>query len=96
MSEVVLAAMVTGGFAIVIEILRRLLSQNKKDHDVVIGEVASLAAKHDDVRHKVYSISNDLLDVRNDVIETKFEVRKLRDNHDDLRGRVDRHLDDDS
>jgi hypothetical protein len=93
MSDLVVVAIITGGFSIVIEILRRLLSQNKKDHDAVIGEVASLALKHDDVRGKVYGISTDLLDMKHDVIETKFEVRKLRDHHDTLQARVDRYFD---
>jgi hypothetical protein len=96
MSELVVVAIITGGFSVVIEILRRLLSQNKKDHNAVIGEVASLSAKHDDVRDKVYSISADLLDVKHDVIETKFDVRRLRDHHDTLQARVDRYFDDGS
>lgn len=82
MSELVVVAIITGGFGVVIEILRRLLSQNRKDHDHVITKIDLLAVRSEDTQTKVYDIAADVRDV-------KADVRDLRVNHDKLEKRVD-------
>jgi uncharacterized protein YlxW (UPF0749 family) len=82
MSELVVVAIITGGFGVIIEILRRLLSQNRKDHDLVIVKIADLATQADDTRKTVYSIAADVRDVKDD-------VRELKRDHAQLERRVD-------
>jgi outer membrane murein-binding lipoprotein Lpp len=66
----------------VIEILRRLLSQNRKDHDHVIVKISNLATQANDTRNAVYDIAADVRDV-------KADVRDLKRNHAQLEHRVD-------
>jgi predicted RNase H-like nuclease (RuvC/YqgF family) len=82
MSDLVFAAVITGGFGVVIEILRRLLSQNRKDHDHVIVQIADLATQSKDTRNTVYNIAADVRDV-------KADVRELKRDHAQLEQRVD-------
>jgi uncharacterized protein YlxW (UPF0749 family) len=82
MSDLVFAAVITGGFGVVIEILRRLLSQNRKDHDHVIGQIANLSTQAKDTRNTVYDIAADVRDV-------KADVRDLKRDHAQLERRVD-------
>ena len=82
MSELVVVAIITGGFGVIIEILRRLLTQNRKDHDLVIVKIADLATQADDTRKTVYSIAADVRDVKDD-------VRELKRDHAQLERRVD-------
>jgi len=82
MHEIVVAALVTGGFGVIVEILRRFWAQNKKDHNHVVSKITELSVQSKEVREKVYDISND-------VREVKADVRELRSNHRDLEKRVD-------
>ena len=58
-------ALIGGGFAILIELVRRLLRQNTKDHETVIGSLSELSTKVDGVKE--------------DVTDLKSEHRWLRD-----------------
>jgi len=82
MSDVIVVALITGGFGVVIEILRRLLTQNRKDHDHVIVKIADLSTQADDTRKTVYNIAADVRDV-------KADVRDLKRDHAQLERRVD-------
>lgn len=82
MHEIVIAALVTGGFGVVIEILRRFWAQNKHDHNHVVTKIDELAAHNKEVREKVYDISAD-------VREVKADVRELRREHGELERRVE-------
>lgn len=85
MSDLVIAAIVTGGFGVIIEILRRLWNQNKKDHGHVIGKIDEMATSHKEVRTKVYDIAADVRDV-------KADVRVLRKDHNDLKDRFEEEV----
>jgi uncharacterized membrane-anchored protein YhcB (DUF1043 family) len=70
----IIVALIGGGFAIVGELLRRLLRQNVKDHELVIGSLERVSEKVDSIKE--------------DVVDLKGEHRWLRDRflnhtHDD-------------
>lgn len=58
-------AVISGGFLILVELVRRLLKQNTKDHEAVIGSLNELSTKVDGVKE--------------DVTDLKSEHRWLRD-----------------
>lgn len=65
MAVEVAVALVTGGFAVLVELIRRLLKQNTRDHAVVIDSLHVLSSKVDGVQ--------------DDVKDLKGEHRWLRD-----------------
>lgn len=88
LGEVVLAAAVTGLFGVIIEVLRRLWRDNKKDHAIVVDRLDHLANKHDDVSERVYDIAADVRDIKGDVRTLKSDHVKLREDHTQLSKQV--------
>lgn len=65
MSTPIIVALISGGFGVLIELLRRLWKQNTKDHQAVINSLDVLSEKVDSVQA--------------DVSDLKGEHRWLRD-----------------
>lgn len=68
--EIVLAAVVTGAFGIVVALLQRGRRENKEDHGLVVGKIDSLGHEiRKDIRQVRYELNAHRDDLKNHIRE---------------------------
>jgi nickel-dependent lactate racemase len=55
----IIVALIAGGFGVLIELIRRLLKQNTKDHETVIGSLNGLSEKVDGIKDDVSDLKGE-------------------------------------